>query len=142
LAGLLGLVGQPDRYGVRVGLRKSRLGTPYKLPPDDYLRQEARGYVHLLASSWQADAETSEWLADHRSVCTADELAAAFLSESLRGVTRRRRRGLRKRQVSLLYQHAYDLNRALPFYAWRNFADNVLTRAVHDLSSESDRADP
>jgi hypothetical protein len=123
-----------------VGLRKSRLGTPYELPPDDYLRREARGYVRLLASSWQADAERSEWLADHRSVCTADDLAAAFLSESLRGVTRRRRRGLRKRQVSLLYQHAYDLNRALPFYAWRNFADNVLARAVHDLASGSDPA--
>jgi hypothetical protein len=120
-----------------VGLRKSLLGTPYKLPSEEYLRQEARGYVHLLVSEWRADPERSEWLADHRSVCTAEDLAAAFMSESLRGVTRRRRRGLRKRQVSLLYQHAYDLNRALPFYAWRNFADNVLARAVHDLPTDA-----
>jgi hypothetical protein len=125
-----------------VGLRKSRLGTPFKLPPDAYLRQEARGYVRLLARAWQADPQRSEWLTDHRSVCTADDLAASFLRESLRGVTRRRRRGLRKRQVSLLYQHAYDLNRALPFYAWRNFADNVLARAVRDLASGSHRATP
>jgi hypothetical protein len=119
-----------------VSWRKSRLGTPYRLPADQYLRREASGYVRLLASEWEADPQRSGWLAEHRSLCGPVDLAAAFLNASLRGVTRPRRRGLRKRQVSLVYQHAYDLNRALPFYAWRNFADNVLAQAVRDLTTD------
>jgi hypothetical protein len=45
---------------------------------------------------------------------------------ALQGVAQTRRHGLSKRQVSALYERAYDLNRALPFYVWKNFVNNVI----------------
>jgi hypothetical protein len=89
------------------------------------LRREADGYIRRLAQAWATDPQKVHWVAEHNPKVGLDVLAAAFMGVALKGVGKTRRRKLSKRQVSSLYERAYDLNRALPFYAWRNFVNNV-----------------
>jgi hypothetical protein len=92
---------------------------------DEYLHAEADGYIRLLAHAWAGDPQKVEWVAQHDPQINLDTLAAAFMGVALKGVGKTRRNQLSKRQVSSLYERAYNLSRALPFYAWRNFVNNV-----------------